>query len=116
MKISLTGWISRGILLTDFDELAGRRSRLPQGVGAQSEQRILTSLVCANLAEIGRFDEALEEVAAAQKLDPLSTITRVTSARILCVAGRYDNAIEQSRAPLLLSQASRLPSRSWPKL
>jgi tetratricopeptide (TPR) repeat protein len=55
-----------------------------------------------NLAEIGRFVEALQEVAAAQKLDPLSTITRVTGARILCVAGQYNEAIEQSRGAIAL--------------
>jgi len=97
------GLISRGILLTDFEwnwpaGEADYRKALELNPNSASAHL----WYARNLAEIGRFDEALQEAAAAQKLDPLSTITRVTSARILWIAGRYDNAIEQCRGAIAL--------------
>lgn len=48
----------------------------------------------------GRFDEALAEVRAAQRLDPLSIIIRTDEGQILYFARRYDEAIERLRETL----------------
>src|SRR5262249_40997627 len=53
-----------------------------------------------HLAEIGRSEEAVREIDSAQKLDPLSPVIRATKAKILFVARRYNEAIEQGQAAL----------------
>jgi tetratricopeptide (TPR) repeat protein len=53
-----------------------------------------------SLAELGRFDEAREQILAAQKQDPLSPIIRAARAKIHFVARHYDDAINQCRAAL----------------
>ena len=53
-----------------------------------------------HLAELGRFDEALDQIEAAQRLDPLSPIIRAAKGEILFVAHRYDQALEQCQAAL----------------
>jgi TolB-like protein len=97
------GLISRGILLTDFEwNWPAGEADYRKALELNPNSAAAHLWYARNLAEIGRFDEALQEAAAAQKLDPLSTITRVTSARILWIAGRYDNAIEQCRGAIAL--------------
>jgi TolB-like protein/Tfp pilus assembly protein PilF len=53
-----------------------------------------------HLAELGRFDEALDQIDAAERLDPLSPIIRAAKGQILFVAHRYDQALEQCQAAL----------------
>src|SRR5262249_20254302 len=85
------GLISRGVLLTDFEwnwpaGEADYRKALELNPNSASAHL----WYARNLAEIGRSDEALGEVAAAQKQDPLSTIIEVTGARILCAGHLFD--------------------------
>ena len=54
------------------------------------------------LAELGRFDEALQQIDVAQKLDPLAPIVRAAKGKILFVARRYDQAINQCKTALEL--------------
>lgn len=97
------GLISRGILLTDFEwNWPAGETDYRKALELNPNSASGHLWYARNLAEIGRFDEALQEVTTAQKLDPLSTITRVTGARILWIAGRYDEAIEQSRGAIAL--------------
>jgi TolB-like protein len=97
------GLISRGILLTDFEwNWPAGETDYRRALEINPNSASAHLWYARNLAEIGRVDEALQEIAAAQKLDPLSTIIRVTRARILCVAGRYDRAIEQSGGAIAL--------------
>jgi predicted Zn-dependent protease len=55
------------------------------------------------LGEYGRIEDAMAEIATAQKLDPLSATVRVAKAKILLVAHRYDDAIKQSQAAIDLA-------------
>jgi tetratricopeptide (TPR) repeat protein len=52
---------------------------------------------------VGRHAEALRLLHAAEKADPLSTDVRLTTARVLIAASRYDEAAEY---------CERLPARS----
>jgi len=55
-----------------------------------------------HLAELGKFEPALTQIAAAQARDPLAPIIRAACGKILCVARRYDEAVEQCRLALEL--------------
>jgi serine/threonine-protein kinase len=95
------GYVSRAILLAEFEW---------NWPAAETDYRKALELDPNNagghywfargLGEFGRTEDALGEVATAQKLDPLSAAVRVTKAKILLVARRYDDAIKQSRAAI----------------
>jgi len=95
------GYVSRAILLAEFEW---------NWPAAEADYRKALELDPNNagghywyarwLGEFGRIEDALREVATAQKLDPLSAAVRVTKAKILLVARRYDDAIKQSRAAI----------------
>jgi serine/threonine protein kinase/Tfp pilus assembly protein PilF len=53
-----------------------------------------------HLSQLGRSDDALREINAAQKQDPLSPIIYVAKGKILWIAHRNDEAIEQCRKAL----------------
>ena len=56
------------------------------------------------LGMLARFDEAMEEIEIAQKLDPLSPIIREGKGSLLMFMGRYDEAIEEHRQTLELDR------------
>jgi serine/threonine protein kinase/Tfp pilus assembly protein PilF len=95
------GYVSRAILLADFEW---------NWPAAEADYRKALELdpndggghywYARGLGEYGRIEDALGEVATAQRLDPLSAAVRVTNAKILLVARRYDEAIKQSRAAI----------------
>jgi adenylate cyclase len=95
------GHCSRALLLNDFEwnwpaaELEYRRALAldPNNVRARHWYAF-------HLAELGRFDDAIREIDTAQKQDPLSPLIYVAKGRILVVARRYDEAIEQCRKAL----------------
>ena len=95
------GYVSRAILLAEFEwnwpaAEADYRKALeldPNNAGGHY-------WYARGLGEFGRIEDALREVAAAQKLDPLSATVRLTKTKILLVARRYDDAIKQSRAAI----------------
>ena len=95
------GCVSRAILLADFEW---------NWPAAEADYRKALDLdpndsgghywYARGLVEYGRIEDAMREVAIAQKLDPLSAAVGVIRAKILSVAGRYDDAIKQSRAAI----------------
>lgn len=97
------GYVSRAILLTDFEwnwpaaEVDFRRALESNPNSAPAHH-----WYARHLAELGRTDEALREIAAAQKLDPLSPGIRVSKGKILLAAKRSDQAIEPCRKALEL--------------
>ena len=97
------GLISRGALLTDFEwNWPAGEADYRKALELNPNSSLGHLWYARNLAETGRLDEALREVAAAQKLDPLSTIIQVTGARILCAARLFDRALDQSRSAIAL--------------
>jgi TolB-like protein len=97
------GHISRALLLTDFEwnwsaaEVDYRRALDldPNSVAAHH-------WYARHLAEIGRSDEAWREIEAAQRLDPLSPVIRVTKAKILFVTRHYHEALDSALQSLEL--------------
>lgn len=63
-------------------------------------------MYASHLRNLGRFDEALDEVRKAQELDPLSSFPRLEEGIILYVAREYDAAIAQCRRLLAAVPAS----------
>jgi TolB-like protein/Flp pilus assembly protein TadD len=95
------GYISRGLLLTDFEwNWPAAEADYRKALDLNPNSAAAHHWYARHLAEIGRSEEALRQVEAAQKLDPLSPVIRVTKAKILFVARRYDEAIEQGQAAL----------------
>lgn len=47
------------------------------------------------LAEVGRYDEALDQIRRAAEIDPLSTYVHNVHALVLYLARRYDDALDQ---------------------
>jgi adenylate cyclase len=95
------GYVSRAILLAEFEwnwpaAEADYRKALeldPNNAGGHY-------WYARGLGEFGRIEDALREVATAQKLDPLSAAVRLTKAKILLMARHYDDAIKQSHAAI----------------
>jgi serine/threonine-protein kinase len=95
------GYISRGLLLTDFEwNWPAAEADYRKALDLNPNSAAAHHWYARHLAEIGRSEEALREIEAAQKLDPLSPAIRVAKAKILFVAHRYDQAVEQCRAAL----------------
>ncbi len=98
------GLVSRGILLTDFEwNWPAGETDYRKALELDPNSALGHFWYARNLAQVGRLDEALQEIGAAQRQDPLAPIIRVTQAKILCTAHRYDRAIEQSRAAIDLN-------------
>jgi serine/threonine-protein kinase len=95
------GYISRALLLTDFEwNWPAAEGDYRKALDLNPNSAAAHHWYARHLAEIGRSDEALREIEAAQKLDPLSPVIRATKAKILFVAHRYDQAAEECRAAL----------------
>jgi tetratricopeptide (TPR) repeat protein len=58
------------------------------------------------LSEMGRHDQAMQEVRIAQDLDPLSDLTNLTVGWVFFYARQYDHALEQCRKVLELDPHS----------
>jgi len=88
------GYISRAILLADFDwNWPAAEADFRKALELNSNSAIAHFWYARNLAQIGRFDEALTENSAAAKLDPLAAVILTSRGRILFGAHRYQDAI-----------------------
>jgi TolB-like protein/class 3 adenylate cyclase len=87
--------LSRALLLSDF-EWNWRDAEIDYRKAIQLNPNSATAhhWYAFHLAELGRFEEALRQIDAAQKQDPLSPIVRAANGKILYVAHRYDQAIK----------------------
>jgi TolB-like protein/Tfp pilus assembly protein PilF len=95
------GYVSRATLLTDFEwNWPAAESDYRKALELNSNSANAHHWYARHLAEIGRSEEAMREIEAAEKLDPLSPFIRTSKAKILCAARRYDEAIEQCRRAL----------------
>lgn len=95
------GYVSRATLLTDFEwNWPAAESDYRKALELNSNSASAHHWYARHLAEIGRSEEAMRKIEAAEKLDPLSPFIRTSKAKILCAAHRYDEAIEQCRRAL----------------
>ena len=96
-------YTSRAILLTDFEwNWPAAEADFRKALALDPNSAAAHHWYARHLAEIGRTDEALTEILAAHKLDPLSPTILVSKAKILFVARRYEEALEPCRKALEL--------------
>jgi TolB-like protein/Tfp pilus assembly protein PilF/class 3 adenylate cyclase len=92
---------SRAMLLAHFDwNWPAAETEYRRAIELNPNYALAHHWYALHLAELGRFDEALAEIAAAQKQDPLAPIIHAAKGKILFVARRYDQAITQCRNAL----------------
>jgi adenylate cyclase len=95
------GFAARAMLLSDFEwNWAKADNDFRRALDLSPNNAVVHHWYAMVLAEQARFDEALVEIEAAQKQDPLSPIILAAKAKILLVARRFDKAIDQCRAAL----------------
>ncbi len=88
------GYISRATLLSDFDwNWPAGEADFQKALELNSNSANAHNLYARHLAQLGRFEEALKENSAAEKLDPLSQFILTSRGKILCAAHRYPDAI-----------------------
>ncbi len=102
--------VSRAMLLGDFDwDWETAKGEFEHAIGLNPNNVPARHWYGLHLAELARFEDALDQIAAARERDPLAPIVRAARAKILLVARRYDEAIEQCRDALEL-QPNFLPA------
>ncbi|MGI8482308.1 MAG: tetratricopeptide repeat protein [Chthoniobacterales bacterium] len=95
------GYISRAMLLTDFEwNWPAAEADFRKALELDPNSAAARHWYAFHLAEIGRADEALQVIEAAQKLDPISPNIRAAKAKISLMTRRYDEAIKQGREAL----------------
>jgi TolB-like protein/Tfp pilus assembly protein PilF len=87
-------YISRATLLADFDwNWPAAEADFQKALALNPNSAIAHHWYSRYLAQLGRSDEALKEVTAAEKLDPLSPVILTSKAKIFSAAHRYQDAI-----------------------
>ena len=95
------GHVSRGILLAEFEwNWAAAEKDYRRALELNSNSASAHHWYGRALGEIGRAEEALREIDAAEKLDPRSPFIRTSKAKILAAAHRYQEALEECRRAL----------------
>lgn len=95
------GHVSRGILLAEFEwNWTAAEKDYRRALELNSNSASAHHWYGRALGEIGRSDEALREIDAAEKLDPRSPFIRTSKAKILGAAHRYQEAVEECRRAL----------------
>lgn len=106
------GYVSRAVLLAEFDwKWSDGEADFQKALDLNSNSAIAHQLYARTLAQMGRFEEALKEISAGEKLDPLSPVILSTKAKIFCNARRYQEAIAYGRKAIDL-EGSFAPSYS----
>ena len=97
------GYVSRAVLLSEFDwNWPAGEADFQKALTLNSNSAIAHHWYARTLAEMGRSEEALKEIGAAEKLDPLSPVILAQKAKILCFAHRYEEAIASARKAIEL--------------
>ena len=92
------GYISRATLLADFDwNWPAAEADFHKALELNSNSAIAHLWYARYLAQIGRSEEALKEISAAEQLDPLSPVILTSKAKIFGAAHRYQDAIAYCR-------------------
>ena len=94
-------YVSRATILTDFEwNWPAAEPDYRKAIELNPNSASAHHWYARHLAEIGRAEEAIKEIQAAEKLDPLSPFIGTEKAKILYMAHRYDEAIAQCRRAL----------------
>jgi adenylate cyclase len=96
-------YVSRATLLTDFEwNWPAAEPDYRKAIELNSNSANAHHWYARHLAELGRSGEAMREIDAAEKLDALSPVIRTEKAKILYMAHRYNEAIDQCHRALEL--------------
>lgn len=97
------GYVSRAILLTDFEwDWPTAEADFRKALQLNPNSAAAHHWYARHLAEIGRFEEALGEISAAAKQDPVVPGYRVTEGKILFVARQPTLAVQAGHKALQL--------------
>jgi TolB-like protein/Tfp pilus assembly protein PilF len=97
------GYVSRAILLTDFEwNWEAAEVDFRKALELNPNSAAAHHWYARHLEQLGRSGEALGQITAALKNDPLSPTIRVTKGKILFVARRYQEAVEACKMALEL--------------
>jgi tetratricopeptide (TPR) repeat protein len=97
------GYLARAILLADFQwKWDAAEKNFRQAIQLNPNSATAHHWFALQLAQQGRTEEALKEIAIAQKHDPLSPIIRAARAKVLFMGRRFADAIAQCRKALEL--------------
>jgi tetratricopeptide (TPR) repeat protein len=97
------GYLARAILLADFQwKWDAAEKNFRQAIQLNPNSATAHHWFALQLAQQGRTEEALKEIAIAEKHDPLSPIIRAAKAKILVMGRRFADAITQCRKALEL--------------
>jgi len=92
-----------GLIATNYDwDWRGAEREFQSAIRLSPQYATVHQWYGEYLAYMGRFDEALSEIARAAELDPLSLIIGADTGKILILARRYDEAIASLRRTLEL--------------
>jgi adenylate cyclase len=95
------GYVSRAILLTDFEwNWPAAEEDFRKALVLNPNSAAAHHWYARHLEQLGRSEEALREIAAALKNDPLSPTIRVAKGKILFDAHRYREAVNSSKTAL----------------
>ena len=84
------GYISRAMLLADFEwDAVPAEADFRKAIDLNPNNAGARHWYAMSLAKLGRFEEAREQIVAAQKQDPLSPIIRAARAKVHFVARQY---------------------------
>ncbi len=97
------GYVSRAILLTDFEwDWPKAEADFQKALALNPNSAATHHWYARHLEQTGRTDEALREIDSALMNDPLSPTIRVAKGKILFDAHRYREAIESAKSALEL--------------
>lgn len=100
------GYTSRALLLTHFEwDWPAAERDYKRALELDPNSAKAYHWYAFHLGEVGRFEEALSNIDAARRNDPLSPIIQAAKGKILWMARRYDEAIAQLREALELQPA-----------
>lgn len=100
------GYVSRATLLTDFEwNWRAAEVDFRKAIALQPSNANGRHWYARHLAELGRFDEAVREIEAAEKLDPLSPLVLAAKGKIFLAAHRFPDALAAARRAIDLEPA-----------
>ncbi len=87
---------SLGLIRFQYDwDWTGAEEEFREGIRINPSYAPAHHFLADHLKAMGRFDEALEEIAKAQELDPLNLAINTGAGHVLYLSRQYDKAIDQ---------------------
>ena len=95
-------------IMHDFEwDWEGAEKEYKQAIELNPRYPTAHQWYCEHLINMEQFDEALEEIELAKKLDPLSLIINAQVSNVYYFSGKYDKAIVQAKKTLEMDPSFR---------